>query len=160
MSYSVTRVHDISCGHRVFGHEGACAHLHGHNYRFHLTCESIGGLDRQGRVIDFAVIKTHLCRWLDESWDHRFLIFENDPLCWNLKALDDKVYVLPFNPTAENLAEYLVEVVGPDVFRNLGVVLTCVTIEETRKCSATYSLPGKASNANRVDHNGRPSPLE
>lgn len=28
-----TAYHDISCGHRVYGHESKCAHLHGHNYR-------------------------------------------------------------------------------------------------------------------------------
>ena len=37
------RYHDISCGHRVVGHESKCAFLHGHNYRDVVMVE--GGLD-------------------------------------------------------------------------------------------------------------------
>jgi 6-pyruvoyltetrahydropterin/6-carboxytetrahydropterin synthase len=35
MKIIASRYHDISCGHRVYGHESKCAHLHGHNYRVH-----------------------------------------------------------------------------------------------------------------------------
>jgi 6-pyruvoyltetrahydropterin/6-carboxytetrahydropterin synthase len=35
---TANRYHDISCGHRVVGHEGKCRHLHGHNYRIHFVC--------------------------------------------------------------------------------------------------------------------------
>ena len=50
------RYHDISCGHRVVGHEGKCKNLHGHNYRFHFSIEA-NTLDNVGRVIDFSIIK-------------------------------------------------------------------------------------------------------
>jgi 6-pyruvoyltetrahydropterin/6-carboxytetrahydropterin synthase len=47
--YKVHRYHDISCGHRVHGHEGKCRHLHGHNYRVHFTCiAEDGALDGVG----------------------------------------------------------------------------------------------------------------
>jgi 6-pyruvoyl-tetrahydropterin synthase len=35
---------------------------------------------RVGRVIDFSVIKTLLCDWLEDNWDHRFLLWEQDPM--------------------------------------------------------------------------------
>src|SRR5690606_2250429 len=74
--YSVDRYHDISCGHRVFGHESKCAHLHGHNYRIHFTIEPDNRqLDLIGRVLDFSVIKTRLCEWLEKWWDHKMLIW-------------------------------------------------------------------------------------
>ena len=44
---------------------------------------------------------------------------------------------LPFNPTAENMAEYLVNLIGPSVLPS-HLVLTEVTIEETAKCHVTY----------------------
>src|SRR5690606_40371968 len=50
------RYHDISCGHRVVGHEGKCRFLHGHNYRIHFTVAA-DQLDEIGRVVDFSVIK-------------------------------------------------------------------------------------------------------
>lgn len=131
------RYHDISCGHRVYQHESKCAHLHGHNYRVHFSVA--GDLDRLGRVLDFGVIKTLLCMWLEEQWDHRFLVWEKDPLAEMLKSLDPAVVIVPFNPTAENMAKYLVETIGPRQLATTGTRLLSVRIEETQKCSCTYS---------------------
>ncbi|MCI6529589.1 MAG: 6-carboxytetrahydropterin synthase [Mesosutterella sp.] len=133
-----TRYHDISCGHRVYGHEGKCAHLHGHNYRITFTCA--GDRDDVGRVIDFSVIKARLCEWLEENYDHRFLIWEKDPIAEDLRRLDPAVVFVPFNPTAENIAEHLVRVVAPKQLEGTGVTLVRCEVEETRKCSAAFSL--------------------
>ena len=147
MSYSAERYHDISCGHRVVGHESKCRWMHGHNYRFHFKCEAAEGLDELGRVIDFGDIKKFLCQWLEDNWDHKFLIWANDPIqdmihtaaSAMLTDYGDVVgsfVTVPFNPTAENLAIHMVEVVGPEVLPE-GIVLVECRIEETRKCSAT-----------------------
>lgn len=137
--YKVHRYHDISCGHRVHGHEGKCRNLHGHNYRVHFTCVAEdGALDGIGRVIDFSQIKARLCMWIEEHWDHRFLIWEEDPMKSHLLELDPTVVVVPFNPTAENIAQYLVEVVGPAQLAGTGIKLSEVMVEETRKCFASY----------------------
>lgn len=130
------RYHDISCGHRVQGHENKCAHLHGHNYRIHFTVAS-NQLDDIGRVLDFSAIKDRLCTWLEENWDHRFLIWERDELMPYLRSCDPEgVVVLTFNPTAENMALHLLHDIGPLVLPR-HVRLVKVVVEETRKCSAT-----------------------
>lgn len=134
------RYHDISCGHRVYRHETKCKHLHGHNYRVHftLTCKR---LDEVGRVLDFSVIKWRLCEWLEREWDHRMLLWGNDPWATTLYDLDPQgVVLLPFNPTAENLAEYLLNVIGPAQLMETGVTLKEVRIEETPKCHASATL--------------------
>lgn len=131
-----SRYHDISCGHRVVGHEGKCAHLHGHNYRFTFTCK--GDVDSVGRIIDFSVIKSTLCQWLEENWDHHFLVWENDPMLAGLRALDPTVVVVPFNPTAENIGTHFAESVAPKLLEKTGVELIEVKVEETRKCWATW----------------------
>ena len=139
--YKVHRYHDISCGHRVHGHEGKCRHLHGHNYRIHFTCVAEDwALDGVGRVIDFSQVKAKLCMWIEEHWDHRFLIWEEDPMKSHLLELDPTVVVVPFNPTAENLAQHLVEVVGPAQLAGTGIKLSEVMVEETRKCFASYGV--------------------
>lgn len=130
------RYHDISCGHRVYGHESKCAYLHGHNYRVTFTIN--GELDELGRVLDFSVIKKKLCYWLEENYDHRFLVWEHDPDANKLKEIDTKVVLVPFNPTAENIAKHLVEVVAPIALEGTGTRLIKCKVEETRKCSATY----------------------
>lgn len=133
------RYHDISCGHRVHGQGGKCENLHGHNYRIHFTVAGTGeALDDVGRVLDFGVIKDLLCEWLEENWDHKFLIWENDPWRLALIDLDSTVVWTPFNPTAENLAQHLVMVVAPKELEGTGVELITCRVEETRKCSATY----------------------
>lgn len=136
--YSVTRYHDFSAGHRVAGHEGKCAEIHGHNYRVHFTCEPEDGLDDVGRVVDFSFMKDMLCQWLENHWDHKTLIWTDDPEVEDYMHLKG-VRLVSFNPTAENMARHLVEVVGPAVLQETGVVLRSVRVDETRKCSATYT---------------------
>lgn len=137
---TANRYHDISCGHRVHQHESKCAHLHGHNYRFHFSVKA-PSLDSVGRVMDFSVIKEKLCMWLEDNWDHKFLLWEDDPLVPVLQSADPEgLVIVPFNPTAENMALYILNIVAPAALHGTEVVLTEVTIEETRKCSCTYNL--------------------
>lgn len=169
MSYTVIRSHEICAGHRVVGHESKCRHLHGHNYKFHFKVApkvsytvmheadfaSLKQLDDVGRVIDFSVVKTTLCQWLEDNWDHKFLHWEEDPLIKALQVdcelcdettgqdvrdFDNSLVSLPFNPTAENLAAYMVNVIGPQLLDEHGVQLVECTIEETSKCHVNYSL--------------------
>ena len=137
---TATRYHDFSTGHRVYGHESKCAHLHGHNYRIHLTVEA-DALDSVGCVMDFSAIKEHLCYWLEEEWDHKFLVWEQDPFAITLKELDPTgTVVVHFNPTAENMGQYLIDVIGPKQLAGTGVRLVHVNIEETRKCNVTVGI--------------------
>ena len=138
--YEVERYHDISCGHRVHGHESKCAHLHGHNYRIFFTVQADNKqLDMIGRVLDFSVIKSRLCEWLETWWDHKMLIWVDDPMLDDLLDIDPEgVVPVEFNPTAENMAEHLVTVVGPKELEGTGCILVACRIEETRKCSATF----------------------
>lgn len=172
--HTIERYHDISCGHRVAGHESKCAHLHGHNYRVIFECcaqhpmvevttmedaeprfVSIDNteLDSVGRVIDFSVVKEKLCMWLEDNWDHKFLAWDNDTEMMLLSdecptpTFKDSFVWVPFNPTAENIARHLVEVVGPRELAGTGVMLRRCKVEETRKCSATYALPGVRDHA-------------
>lgn len=135
---TVSRYHDFSCGHRVVGHEGKCRNLHGHNYRVTFTAAA-QLLDDVGRVIDFSVLKTALCDWVEQYWDHRMLIWDQDPWKNDLLAIDQTVVLLPFNPTAENLADFLLESVGPYQLPE-HIKLVSVRMEETRKCSAEAQM--------------------
>lgn len=147
---TATKYHDFSMGHRVVGHEGKCRFLHGHNYRVHFTVGA-PALDQVGRVLDFSVIGSRLCSWLEENWDHRFVAWENDPVIRTMfpscdpnslpeevEIWNDSIVFVPFNPTAENMAQYLVEVIGPEQLVDTGCELVKCVIEETRKCSCTY----------------------
>lgn len=152
---TANRYHDFSMGHRVVGHESACARYHGHNYRITFFCEAADGLDAVGRVMDFSDIKSRLCMWLENNWDHKFLMWEKDPWLEPMTAMlhdvdnlancndpgvEDSIVVVPFNPTAENMGQYLIDIVGPKQLEGSTVQLVSVTVEETRKCSASVSI--------------------
>jgi 6-pyruvoyltetrahydropterin/6-carboxytetrahydropterin synthase len=127
-------------GHRVYQHESKCASLHGHNYRIHFYCEA-PRLDDIGRVIDFSDIKKYLCQWLEENWDHKFLVYEKDPWLEQLKVIDPEGTVSTnFNPTAENMATYLLTEIGPQQLKESPVKLIKVVVDETRKCSASVEV--------------------
>ena len=136
----IERYHDISCGHRVVGHENKCKHLHGHNYRFTFTLEA-DKLDDLGRVIDFGIVKTLLCQWLEDYYDHKFLMWQDDPFLPTLLELSqESMVVVPFNPTAENIAQHFLVNIAPTLLLGTGVRLIQCKLEETRKCSATVML--------------------
>ena len=79
------RYHDISCGHRVHGHESKCAHLHGHNYRAHGKVHPVVALDVVGRVLDFSVVKARLCDGLPAT-----AVALIDELAWRLQRQVDE----------------------------------------------------------------------
>lgn len=138
---TVTRHHDFCYGHRVVDHESKCKHLHGHNGRIHFTIRAADNkLDGIGRVIDFSVIKQKLCQWVEDVIDHSTLIWSKDPLLPTLRDLDrDGIFEVPFNPTAENICRWFVEDVGPRLLEGTGCELIECTLEETRKCKATFT---------------------
>lgn len=66
------------------------------------------------------------------------LLWDHDPMADDLEKIDPSVVRLPFNPTAENMAKYLVDVIGPRQLDSSGVDLFEVIVEETSRCSAIY----------------------
>ncbi len=85
--YYITKTLEISAAHRLsLNYESKCSRLHGHNWKIKVFCKA-EKLDENGMVCDFTHIKTAVMRL-----DHQCL---ND--------------LLPFNPTAENIARWITE---------------------------------------------------
>lgn len=123
-------------GHRVLNHESKCANAHGHNYILWLYAEA-NELDSIGRVIDFSVLKEKAGKWIDENWDHTFLVNELDYdliQAENILSKNKPIFICPFNPTAEEMAKYLIDVIFPDLFKEDGIKITKVLLYETENC--------------------------
>lgn len=149
---SITRRLEFDYGHRVLGHEGKCAHLHGHRGVVLITVDSFA-LDKIGRVIDFGQVKKVVGQWIDDNLDHNFLCHPEDPLL-NLvfdeceKTKHQKIFngknpfVMPEgeNPTAENLAR-LIYFKSKELLEGGGISVRRVRFYETPNSYADFSIP-------------------
>lgn len=135
MKTNAVRIIKFDAGHRVVNHESKCRTLHGHEYHAHLFAQA-DDLDSLGRVIDFSVIKEKIGSWIDEFWDHNLIIWENDPNLSLLQQCDGlkKPFVTKFNPTAENMAQYLINEICPTLLKGTGVKITKIRLYETSNC--------------------------
>lgn len=106
--------------------------LHGHNGRLDLT---IGGdIKSNGMILDFKLFKEHFFNWVDDNWDHRMLLHKGDRLFTQL--IEYGAVGLDFNPTAENMALYLLEVIFPMRIRSLNIDIIGLKLYETKECFA------------------------
>jgi len=108
----------FAAAHRLPRYEGPCFRMHGHNYKFFVALE--GEVDpRTGMIADFGVVKDVVKEQVLARVDHRTL---ND-------LLD--------NPTAENIARWIWEVLEPKL-----PGLCEVRLYEIPDSCVTYRGPG------------------
>lgn len=141
MQPSAIRSIGFDAGHRVYGHESKCGTFHGHRYTAEIYCKA-ATLDSIGRVIDFSVIKTKVGAWIDEHWDHTMLVYGLDPDLPKVQSLSGfkKPFVCDFNPTAENMAIFLLSSICPQVLAGTGVVCHKIRLWETPNCYVEVEL--------------------
>jgi len=100
---------DFASGHRLLEHNGKCVFPHGHTYRAEIWVAS-DVLNDLGFVIDFTELKRKVNGWIEENWDHAFLVNSRDVELLNaLRAVKgSRVFVFPEeNPSAEVMAREL-----------------------------------------------------
>jgi 6-pyruvoyltetrahydropterin/6-carboxytetrahydropterin synthase len=96
-------------GHRLLDYDGKCAFPHGHTYRAEVFLES-DTLDSQGLVFDFTELKRRVKSWIDDNWDHCFLLNSRDTELINGLAPASKGRIYRFteeNPSCEVLSRVL-----------------------------------------------------
>jgi 6-pyruvoyltetrahydropterin/6-carboxytetrahydropterin synthase len=130
--FTVSREIDFCYGHRLLNYAGKCRHLHGHNGRLIITLEA-EQLDEQGMVLDFSEIKRVVAGWIDANLDHRMILNRIDPAVAALEAMNEPLYLMDVNPTAENIARLIFEVA-----REKGFPVVDVRLWETPGCCARY----------------------
>ena len=96
-------------GHRLLDYDGKCAFPHGHTYRAEVFLES-DTLDSQDLVFDFTELKRRVKSWIDDNWDHCFLLNSRDTELINGLAPASKGRIYRFteeNPSCEVLSRVL-----------------------------------------------------
>jgi len=142
MKIQAIRKLQFCSGHRVLNHESKCANAHGHNYVAWFHAEA-NGLDDIGRVIDFSILKERLGKWIDNNWDHTFIIYEHDTELIAISerlSVNKKCFFAKFNPTAENMAGYLLREICPILFKDTNIRIVKIELYETENCKVEVSL--------------------
>ena len=131
----------FEAAHRLLGHRGLCINQHGHHYSVWIYARSKNDqLNDLGMVIDFSDLKKGIGQWLDNNWDHSFIWNEKDIRYERLYGIDgdlknDKNFKLPGNPTAENMALYLLNVCEK-LYENSTINIFKIEIFETDTSAA------------------------
>ena len=144
MNITVMKQIKFCAGHRLVGHEGKCANLHGHNYIAQIFVSG-NEVDHLGRVVDFAVINKLFKGWIDEHWDHGMLLWDEDTEAIQaLRSLAiSRIALMPYNPTAENMARFLLHEVSPRLLEQVegyDISVSKVIIWETENSAAEVSF--------------------
>ncbi len=120
MKYTVKVCSQFSSAHSLRGYKGKCEDLHGHNWRVEISSYA-ENLNETGMVVDFKELKKAL-KEVTMDLDH--------------KHLNELEYFENVNPTSENIARYVYEMIlGNRPELNIGEV----TVWETDTSSAVYS---------------------
>lgn len=130
--HKVTKTIDFCYGHRLLDHTGKCRHLHGHNGLLEVDVET-HSLNSQGMVVDFGDVRDLVKEWVDANLDHRMVLCREDPVVPLLLEVEEPVYLLDDNPTAEIIARLIFEQV-----RGQGLSVSEVRLWETPASYATY----------------------
>lgn len=157
--FTISRQIEIDAGHRVPYHDSQCRHLHGHRWKIvaHVASPELVAPDPKrpdsGMVVDFGVIKQVLMREIHDHFDHRLILWKEDPLlkpsrfhpfqeALKLANISDSIRVVPVIPTSEGLAEYWAGLVqqSPALRDDAHFRLVQLDVWETPNSLATYHL--------------------
>ena len=129
---TVSKEITFDSAHRLLYHGGKCHNLHGHTYKLKITV--FGDVDlKTGMVVDFSIIKKGLLQIVD-MFDHRVIVNCKDTaLVEFLRENNLAYYILETEPTAENMAKFIFDVLKATLN------IAAVTVWETPTSHATVT---------------------
>jgi len=109
MKLEITKRMTFEAAHFLEGYDGLCGQIHGHSYTVEITVS--GGLSEQGQeramVMDLTRLK-RLAQPVIDELDHSLLVEKPIGIMGGPPAVN-RVRVLGFRPTTENLALWIAE---------------------------------------------------
>jgi len=120
--YTLKIVTDFASAHTLPQYPGACARMHGHNWKVEAEVRT-RSLDSIGMGVDFKVIKT-ATRDIAARLDHRYL--------------NDLEPFTGINPTAEHIAAYFYRELSAQL-NDQRIRVHAVTLWETERACVRYA---------------------
>jgi 6-pyruvoyltetrahydropterin/6-carboxytetrahydropterin synthase len=136
----ITKEFKFEMAHALFGYDGLCKNIHGHSYRLWVTI--IGNVleeknhVKNGMVLDFSLLKKIVKPEIVDKYDHSLVLNANSPHAKIDFSAFEKVFLLPYQPTSENLVYDFVKVIKEKLPKN--VSLHKVILSETANSYAEW----------------------
>ena len=136
----ITKEFKFEMAHALFGYDGLCKNIHGHSYRLWVTI--IGNVleeenhVKNGMVLDFSLLKKIVKPEIVDKYDHSLVLNANSPHANIDLSAFEKVFLLPYQPTSENLVYDFVQVIKEKLPNN--VDLYKVILSETANSYAEW----------------------
>jgi 6-pyruvoyltetrahydropterin/6-carboxytetrahydropterin synthase len=140
----VTKKFTFDMAHALYGYDGPCKNIHGHTY--HLSVTLIGtpiqdnGDVKLGMVVDFGDLKKIVKDNILEKYDHALVLNEDAPYSKSEVIANEfeKVILVPYQPTCENLLLSFVEKLKP-LFADKQTLVS-IRLEETPTSFAEWNV--------------------
>jgi 6-pyruvoyltetrahydropterin/6-carboxytetrahydropterin synthase len=120
--YTLKILTDFASAHTLRDYPGACARMHGHNWKVEVEVNA-SALDNIGMGVDFKVIK-QATRDLARQLDHRYL--------------NELEQFAEINPTAENIAAWFYTMLSAEL-NDDRIAVHAVTLWETERACVRYA---------------------
>ena len=106
----ITKKFRFEAAHALYGYDGKCKNIHGHNYNLFVTVIGVPVSDssnvKGGMVMDFGDLKKIVNSEIIEKFDHSVIFNNNSPhkeLAKNLANDGHKVVMANYQPTIEEM---------------------------------------------------------
>ena len=105
----VSKEFHFEMSHALLNYDGPCKNIHGHSYKLVVTLIGEAMNDnnspKNGMLIDFTELKRLVKSLILEHFDHAFLVNRKADISsfYSAKEMFDKMLVLDYQPTCENI---------------------------------------------------------
>ncbi|MCK4750717.1 MAG: 6-carboxytetrahydropterin synthase [Bacteroidales bacterium] len=138
----VTKEFNFEMAHALWNYDGACKNIHGHSYKLFVTLSGEPNPDSNhpkfGMVLDFKDLKQLVKAPIVDFLDHSLVVYrkaEGKTLS-EIRKMYEKVHVVDFQPTCENLVSYIVDTIQSLLTND--IELTSVKLYETATSFAEW----------------------
>lgn len=138
----LTKQFEFEMAHALYNYDGLCRNIHGHSYKLSVTIIGEPNNDiessKYGMVMDFGLLKQLIKPNIVDKFDHSLVLYknENTDFLKTENRLFEKVYIIDFQPTAENLLIHFA-----DIIKNLlpaDIKLFSIKLHETANSYAEW----------------------
>ena len=138
----VTKRFHFEMAHTLYEYDGLCRNIHGHSYYLEVTLigepRNEPKHPKDGMVLDFGEIKEIVKTQIVNRFDHALMVSRLVPEKHLdlLKQTNERVIIVAFQPTSENIAVYISEILQQHL--PAGVSLFSIRLYETATSFAEW----------------------